>query len=78
MTKDLEVIDLIDGIKDLDNKLIKTIGNPDERFREDALRMLRAFYLVSKLEFSLDKNTFLSIHKNKELLKNISAEYTVT
>lgn len=74
MTKDLEVIDLIDGIKDLDNKLIKTIGNPDERFREDALRMLRAFYLVSKLEFSLDKNTFLSIHKNKELLKNISAE----
>lgn len=74
MTKDFEIIDLVNGIDDLKNELITTIGNPDDRFREDALRMLRAFYLVSKLDFKIDKNTFLSIHKNKELIKNVSAE----
>ena len=74
MDKNYQVIDLVDGKQDLDNKVIKAIGNPNDRFKEDALRMLRAFYLVSKLDFEIEKDTFLAIHKNKELIKNISAE----
>src|SRR5690554_7995226 len=39
-----EIIDHVNGLKDLENKIIRTIGNPSDRFSEDALRMLRAFY----------------------------------
>ena len=69
-----EIIDLVNGQEDLKKRLIKTIGNPNERFKEDALRILRAFYLVSKLNFHIEKNTLNSIIKNKELIKNVSAE----
>ena len=68
------IIDLIGGKDDLSKRIIKSIGNPDDRFREDALRMLRAFYLVSKLDFEIEENTLKSIIKNRELIKNISAE----
>lgn len=74
MDKDKNVIDYLDGKKDLDKRIIKTIGNPDERFNEDALRILRCFSFVSKLGFDIDKDTYESINKNKELLKNVSIE----
>ncbi|MGN0447148.1 MAG: CCA tRNA nucleotidyltransferase [Acutalibacteraceae bacterium] len=66
--------DLFGGIKDIENKIIRTVGNPDERFKEDALRILRALRFSSCLDFEIENKTKKALHKNKELLKNISAE----
>ncbi|MGI6781244.1 MAG: CCA tRNA nucleotidyltransferase [Acholeplasmataceae bacterium] len=74
LDKDMKVIDLIGGQKDLEKKIVKTIGKPDDRFNEDALRMLRAFYLVSKLNFEIDHATLESIKRKKELITKVSAE----
>ncbi|MDO4198809.1 MAG: hypothetical protein Q4D13_07460 [Erysipelotrichaceae bacterium] len=68
------VIDLYNGIDDLHNKIIRTIGNPDERFDEDGLRILRALRFKSKLQFEIEEKTKESIFRNKDLLKEISAE----
>ena len=68
------IIDLFDGINDLKNKTIRAIGNPNERFCEDALRILRAFRFAAKLDFSIEENTYSAILKNSHLLENISAE----
>jgi tRNA nucleotidyltransferase (CCA-adding enzyme) len=69
-----EIIDLFDGRKDLENKLIRAVGDPNERFKEDALRMLRAVRLSSQLEFLIEKETLEAIRSNADLLKNISKE----
>ena len=74
MDKDLNIIDYSNGLTDLNNKIIRTIGDPNERFKEDALRMLRAISFVSKLGFDIEEATYNSIYQNKELLKNISIE----
>ena len=49
-----EVIDLFDGQKDLKNRIIRTVGNPEERFSEDALRMLRAVRFAVTLDFRIE------------------------
>ena len=54
MNSDYQIIDIFEGKKDLFNKVIKTIGNANIRFDEDALRVLRALYFSSKLDFDLD------------------------
>lgn len=69
-----EVIDLFDGQKDLKNKTIKTVGNPEERFNEDALRMLRAVRFATVLGFGIEKATTDAIKKNCIWLEAISAE----
>ncbi len=69
-----EIIDLFNGKSDLENKTIRAIGDPDIRFNEDALRMLRAFRFVAKLGFDIEEETLKSIRKNIELLKLISNE----
>lgn len=74
MDKDKDIIDYLSGIEDLKKKIIKTIGNPDLRFNEDALRMLRAISFVSKLGFKIDKDTYDSILRNKDKLQNVSVE----
>lgn len=71
---DGNIIDYFGGIEDIKNKIVRCIGNPDERFKEDALRMLRAVRFMVQLKFSLDEETKLSIIKNKFLIKNVSAE----
>ena len=58
----------------IDNSIIRCVGDPDKRFGEDALRILRALRFSSQLGFSIEEKTSASIHKNAELLKNISAE----
>lgn len=63
-----EIIDLFDGIHDLKRKTIKAIGIPQQRFKEDALRMLRACRFAAKLGFSIEKNTLQAI---KEMAKDI-------
>ncbi len=72
--KEEKLIDLVDGEKDLKNKLIRTVGEPDKRFAEDALRMLRALRFASELNFAIEMDTLSSIDKNKNLLANISKE----
>ena len=72
--KNGEITDPFNGIQDIENKTIKAVGDPDERFTEDALRILRAIRFSSTLNFSIEKHTEDSIFKNKELLLNISAE----
>ncbi len=69
-----KVIDLFEGKKDLENHLIRAIGNPDKRFDEDALRILRAFRFVSKLGFAIEKETLNSVERNINLLKEIASE----
>jgi tRNA nucleotidyltransferase (CCA-adding enzyme) len=62
------------GKSDINNKIIRCVGDPDKRFNEDALRILRALRFSSQLSFEIEENTSISILKNKELLKNISVE----
>ncbi|MCK5589186.1 MAG: CCA tRNA nucleotidyltransferase [Candidatus Pacebacteria bacterium] len=69
-----ELLDLFNGISDLNQKIIKTVGDPEKRFNEDALRILRAVRFSAQLNFDISKETKNSIIKNKNLLKNISNE----
>ncbi|KKQ35093.1 MAG: Polynucleotide adenylyltransferase/metal dependent phosphohydrolase [candidate division WS6 bacterium GW2011_GWA2_37_6] len=68
------VLDLFNGMQDLSDGIIRAVGEPDERFQEDALRMLRACRLASQMEFSIEPATMKSISENLDLLKNISLE----
>ena len=68
------MIDPYEGQKDLIKKLIKSVGEPDKRFNEDALRLLRAVRFSSQLGFIIEEKTRLSIQKNSQLIKNISWE----
>ena len=66
--------DIFDGIKDIKDKVVRAVGNPDERFNEDALRMLRAIRISLQIDFSIASETAESILKNSFLIKNISQE----
>ena len=66
--------DYFSGAADIEKKLVRCVGEPDKRFNEDALRILRALRFSSVLGFDIDKKTSEAIHKNAELLKNISFE----
>lgn len=68
------IVDKFNGLEDLQKRIIKTVGNPDERFEEDGLRMIRAIRFSSKLGFSIEENTLNSIYKNAYIIKNISIE----
>lgn len=68
------IVDLVEGIKDIENKVIRAVGNPEERFNEDALRIMRGLRFAAKLNFSIEKETEKAMFKHKDLLKNISAE----
>lgn len=68
------ILDLFEGIGDIESKIIRCVGDPDKRFNEDGLRILRALRFASVLGFEIETGTSDSIHKNRELLKNISPE----
>lgn len=68
------IIDLYNGQKDIENRIINFIGNAEERIIEDPLRVLRSFRFMSRLNFSLSENTIEAIKKQKDLLKNIPEE----
>lgn len=74
LVDDLELIDDNGGLEDLNNKIIRTVGNPDERFKEDALRLMRAIRLASQLSFQIETETLKAIHDNAHLLSDISRE----
>lgn len=74
MAMDKDIIDLHGGRDDLKNKIIRAVGNPDERFKEDALRMVRAIRFATVLDFQIEECTFNSILENSRLLKNVAPE----
>lgn len=69
-----EYVDPFNGIKDIENKVIKTVGDPVERFTEDGLRILRAIRFRFKLGFTFDAATYKAIMSNWQLLEHISQE----
>lgn len=68
------VIDPFNGVGDIKNRIVKTVGCADLRFQEDALRIMRALRFACVLQFTIDEQTRESIHLNFHLLKNISQE----
>ncbi|MFT4400331.1 CCA tRNA nucleotidyltransferase [Bacillus sp. SW14] len=74
MTTEGQVLDYFGGKKDIDQKLIRTVGRPKDRFQEDALRMLRAVRFMSQLGFTLSLETEEAITKEKTLLSHVSVE----
>lgn len=72
--EDGTIIDLHKGMDDLKAGLIRAIGDPDERFREDALRMLRAVRFASKLGFTIEDETFKAIQRAAHTILSVSWE----
>ncbi|MFW5629314.1 MAG: CCA tRNA nucleotidyltransferase [Acetivibrio ethanolgignens] len=68
------IVDAFDGMGDMERRLIRCVGEAEERFDEDALRMLRAVRFAGQLGFSIHEDTKKAICKKAETLKNISAE----
>ncbi len=70
----LGLVDLYGGVDDLNNKIIRCVGDADTRFLEDALRIMRAIRFAIRLGFEIENKTFEAINRNRHLLENISAE----
>lgn len=70
----LQLIDPYNGQEDLKNKLIRAVGDPLERFQEDALRMMRAVRIATEIGFSIEKETKNAIHECSRKIHNISKE----
>lgn len=68
------LVDLYNGMDDLEKGIIKCVGNPIHRFEEDALRILRAFRFSAQLNFQIEEKTYKAACLQKENLNNISAE----
>ena len=68
------IIDPFNGIDALNNKLITAVGNANERFLEDPLRMLRAIRFAAQLNFSISKETWNALIANSKFIKHIAAE----
>lgn len=74
LDSNLKVIDFYNGSHDLENKIIKAVGDPNERFGEDALRMMRAVRIAAELGFIVETGTFEAIKKNSPLIQKIAKE----
>lgn len=72
------VIDLYDGLEDIKSRIIRTVGDPELRFGEDALRILRALRFSSTLGFTIEKNTKRAIFALKDSLNKVSVERKYT
>ena len=68
------IVDLFGGRKDLQNGIIRAVGDAKKRFDEDALRMLRAVRFAAQLGFKIDDDTFAAIKEKAKLLSNVSKE----
>jgi putative nucleotidyltransferase with HDIG domain len=69
-----ELVDPFDGVADVERRLIRAVGEPAARFREDALRMLRAVRLAAVLDFEIEPETFEAIRANASLAAHVSGE----
>ncbi len=70
----LELIDPYNGQEDIKSKIIRTVGNPNNRFQEDALRLMRAIRIGTELEFDIEKDTFAAIQENAKLIEEVAWE----
>jgi len=70
MSEDGEILNFQNGLEDLKNKIIKCVGNPDERIKEDPVRILRAIRFSITLGFEIEDETLFSLSWNKNLLCN--------
>ena len=68
------IVDLYGGLQDIENKVIKAVGDPDARFDEDALRIMRAVRFAAQLDFTIEEKTKEAIGRHTEFLKEVSAE----
>lgn len=68
------IVDLVGGRKDIEDGIVRCVGDPNHRFQEDGLRMLRALRFASVYGMAIEAETASAIHRNKELLKGIAAE----
>lgn len=68
------ITDPFNGREDLENHIVRCVGDPNKRFNEDALRMLRAIRFAGQLNFNIDKETFASIKLNSQLIAKVSVE----
>lgn len=78
VSADAKIIDPFGGKNDIENGVIRCVGEPDKRFGEDALRILRALRFSSVLDFEIEESTSKSIHNNRKLLRNVSCERIFT
>ena len=69
-----EVLDFVGGRKDLEAGTIRTIGDPEQRFAEDKLRMLRAVRFAARLEYAIEPGTFAAMRKLAEQIQVVSRE----
>ncbi|MEL4024654.1 CCA tRNA nucleotidyltransferase [Lysinibacillus endophyticus] len=74
MTKDGQIIDLFGGQQDIENGVIRSVGDATVRFREDALRMLRAIRFSAQLDFTIEEKTLKAIQQDCDLIEFIAHE----
>ncbi|TVQ26918.1 MAG: [cytidine(C)-cytidine(C)-adenosine (A)]-adding enzyme [Spirochaetaceae bacterium] len=67
-------IDPFNGLEDLQKRLLRTVGSPSERFREDGLRLLRAVRFSARLDFRIDEETRQAMQTARDALRGVSAE----
>ncbi|MBQ9516787.1 MAG: HD domain-containing protein [Eubacterium sp.] len=72
------IVDEFGGVEDINNKIIRAVGDPDRRFKEDALRIMRALRFAAVLGFDIEEHTSQAVFDNKDLLKNIATERIYT
>lgn len=74
LSPDGKLVDPYKGADDIKDKIVKAVGESSKRFREDALRLIRAIRFATQLEFEIDPSTLQAIHQNAELIKEIAWE----
>ena len=68
------LVDAFGGQEDLQARIIRCVGEPDARFNEDGLRILRALRFAARYDFGIETETAFSMHRNRHLLENVSVE----
>lgn len=74
MNKDKNIIDILGGQEDIENKTIRCVGNIEDRINEDPLRMLRAVRFATTLGFTIEEELYRKLKDNKELIEQLSRE----
>lgn len=77
-SKNTGIIDCVGGRKDLENKILRAVGNPEKRFKEDALRILRLFRFACQLDFNIEEKTLKSALELIKSIEKISRERIFT
>ncbi|WP_105257549.1 CCA tRNA nucleotidyltransferase [Streptococcus suis] len=74
LDEEAQIVDLFDGMTDLENRTLRAVGIPAERFNEDALRIMRGFRFAATLDFEIEPTTFTAMFETAPLLEKISVE----